>query len=353
MKPIKEGEAEIFTNGVFYNPKMKFCRDLDVLFFSTFKKGEYLDALAATGVRGIRAKLEAGLTSIFNDKDPKAIKVIKKNLKHNQIDAAVYNKDASVLMRERKFWHIDVDPFGSPSQFIDSACYSAKKYLSITATDTAALCGSAVEAGCRKYSAYIEKIQCYPEVGIRVLIGKIAREAVKYKKGIEVLVCWAQEHYYRVHVEIRKSSLSVKDTLKKIGFVFHCPSCLALNWSSMFEVGSVSNLCDFCASKMKLIGPLWIGELHSNELIKKILKARKAEADKVKFLNKIYYEENIPFYYNLHKISAKLNVSCPPISAIMEELKKRGFSASRCRFDGNGIKTNAGIKEIAEILKNY
>ena len=185
---ITEGFAKINIEGVFYNPKMRFCRDLDMLVFRSLNSHEYLDALAASGVRGIRAALEAEYQPIFNDWDRNAVETIKRNLKLNNIDAEVHNRDATILMRERKFYHIDLDPFGSPSEFIDSACFSTLKYLSITATDTAALCGSATLSGLRKYSSFAKKTEYYPEVGVRMLIGKVAREITKYDKSIEVIV---------------------------------------------------------------------------------------------------------------------------------------------------------------------
>ncbi|RLI70341.1 tRNA (guanine(10)-N(2))-dimethyltransferase, partial [Archaeoglobales archaeon] len=223
---IEEGLAKICIDNVFYNPRMRFCRDLDMLLFKNLEKHEYLDALAASGVRGIRAALEADYQPIFNDWDLKAIEVIKKNLKFNGINAEIYNKDASLLMRERKFKHIDIDPFGSPSEFIDSACYSVLKYLSVTATDTAALCGSATNSGLRKYSAFAKKTEYYPEVGVRILIGKIAREITKYDKAFEVILCWAREHYYRIPLKVVKSTSKAGKLYKDVGYLFHCFNCL-------------------------------------------------------------------------------------------------------------------------------
>ncbi len=359
MRIIREGLAKIYTDDVFYNPRMKFCRDLDIILFSVIDGDEYLDALAATGVRGIRAKLEAGLNPIFNDRDVKAVEIIKKNLKLNNMEAEVYNKDASALMYEKKFLHIDIDPFGSPSQFIDAACFSSRKYLSMTATDTAALCGSAVNAGLRKYSAYVEKIQCYPEVGVRVLIGKIAREVTKYKKGINVLVCWTKEHYYRVHVEVKKGSSYVKKTLDRIGYLFYCRSCYFMNWKNLVEASTNDIKCR-CGKGMRIIGPLWIGELHTKDIVKtmqekinkfKFEKETKKEIENL--LGRIYNEINTPFYYNLHKLAAVAGVSCPSISRVIEMLEKEGFKASRCRFDGNGIKTNAAAIEIVDLMKKH
>ncbi|NOY11532.1 MAG: tRNA (guanine(10)-N(2))-dimethyltransferase, partial [Archaeoglobi archaeon] len=61
---IVEGKARILTEGVFYNPRMEFCRTADMEVFRHLRSKSYLDALAASGVRGIRAMLEAGFENV-------------------------------------------------------------------------------------------------------------------------------------------------------------------------------------------------------------------------------------------------------------------------------------------------
>ena len=50
---------------------------------------------------------------------------------------------------------VDIDPFGTPSPFIESAAISAKAggMLCVTATDTSALCGTYKEPCIRKYNS--------------------------------------------------------------------------------------------------------------------------------------------------------------------------------------------------------
>lgn len=347
---ITEGLAKINVEGVFYNPRMKFCRDLDMLIFNALGNHEYLDALAASGVRGIRAALEAKYKPSFNDFDAKAVEVIKQNLKLNGINAEVYNKDASLLMREKKFYHIDIDPFGSPSEFVDSACFSALKYLSVTATDTAALCGSATLSGLRKYSAFAKKTEYYNEVGIRMLIGKIARELTKYDKALEVIACWTKEHYYRIHLKIFRSTSKAGKLYRKIGYLFHCFNCLNRIWLPMN--GETKEMCD-CGSKYTMIGPLWIGELHDRHLIKKAIDVEKRGLQRKKvltFLERIYNEVNVPFYYDVHVLSQKIKITPPSIDRILSELKNEGYEASKTRFSPLSFKTNAEIKDIRGVL---
>jgi tRNA (guanine26-N2/guanine27-N2)-dimethyltransferase len=357
---ITEGKAKIKLNkDVFYNPKMTFCRHLDVLVFKSIasmenKEVTILDALSATGVRGIRACLEANYRPFFNDKNAKAVELIKENLKLNEIEAEVFNRDAVALMREKKFVHIDLDPFGSPAEFIDTACFSAIKYLSVTATDTAALCGSATVAGLRKYSAYAEKTEYYPELGLRMLIGKIIREATKYDKSIEVLASWAKEHYYRVHVRFRRSVALAGKVYEKVGYLFHCFKCGYREWVPMD--GLAVRDCR-CGGRFVMMGPLWLGELHDKNFVRTMIeKVDEMEVqDKTKtklaeYLKRIYEEIEVPFGYDIHNLSRMLKASPPPVNTVIEELRSLGFKASRVHYLGTGFKTNADVEEIKKIV---
>jgi len=341
---IREGKAKIVTDGVFYNPKMKFCRDADMIIFREMGSRDYLDALSATGIRGIRAHLEAGLGNVeFNDVSKRAVDVIRKNLKLNGISAIVHNRDAVSLMRERSYHHVDIDPFGSPSEFIDSACFSSKKFLSITATDTSALCGSSTKAGLRKYSAYAEKTEYYHEIGLRVLIGKIAREVTKYDKSIQVLVSWAKEHYYRVHLKVESSSKKAGMLYEKIGYILHCRNCGNRENFSMLEMHKERCMC---GSHYRMFGPLWVGELHDPEFIKKLDKA----GETGRLFSRIQEEMDSVSFFDVHRISEMLRISPPKLDDVLDSLKEAGFKASRTRFGGTSFKTDAGIEEIKRII---
>ncbi|AGK61280.1 N(2),N(2)-dimethylguanosine tRNA methyltransferase [Archaeoglobus sulfaticallidus PM70-1] len=343
---ISEGKAKATVNGVFYNPRMKFCRDFDIAVFRAIHEKErmvrYLDALSASGIRGIRACLEAGYDVSFNDIDERAVETIKRNLELNGIEAEVYNKDANILMREKRFFHIDIDPFGSPAEFIDSACIYPK-YLSVTATDTSALCGSSTASGLRKYGVFAVKTEYYPEVGLRALIGRIFNESAKYDKAVRVLVAFAKEHFYRVHIEFRRSPNAVKRTFSKYGYLFHCPKCLR---RYHVRIGEGMDKCE-CGEKMIMIGPLWLGELHDQNFVEKL---ESDEKEVSRYINLIRGEIQTPFFYDLHHITKKLNTSPPKLDSVIEALRELGYSASRTRFSGTSFKTDADISEIGRVI---
>jgi tRNA (guanine26-N2/guanine27-N2)-dimethyltransferase len=63
--------------------------------------------------------------------------------------------DARIAMLETGYQWIDLDPFGSPVQFLDAALQGLSRtgVLEITATDTAALTGSSASSQARRYGA--------------------------------------------------------------------------------------------------------------------------------------------------------------------------------------------------------
>jgi len=339
---VVEGKAKIIVDGVFYNPKMRFCRDLDMLVFLALGKHKILDALSATGVRGIRAMLEADCEVAFNDANPKAVEIIKKNLEINNLSAEVFCSDASILMRTKKFEHVDIDPFGSPANFIESACVHSK-FLSVTATDLEALCCK-TSAGFRKYSAFVLKTDVPHEIGLRVLLGFIARTALRFEKAIYPLISWVREHYYRVHVKIKRSGSEATKTLEKIGYISFCRKCFA---KRINKFGEIVETCR-CGDKPILIGPLWLAELKNRDFVDKVISL--ADGKLKNFLLKIQNEIDYPLAYSIPKICSLISKAAPSTADLVDKLKNIGYMASPVHYCGYCVKTNAEIEKIIKIL---
>ena len=339
---VVEGKAKIIVDGAFYNPKMRFCRDLDMLVFLALGKHKILDALSATGVRGIRAMLEADCEVAFNDANPKAVEIIKKNLEINNLSAEVFCSDASILMRTKKFEHVDIDPFGSPANFIESACVHSK-FLSVTATDLEALCCK-TSAGFRKYSAFVLKTDVPHEIGLRVLLGFIARTALRFEKAIYPLISWVREHYYRVHVKIKRSGSEATKTLEKIGYISFCRKCFA---KRIAKFGEIVETCR-CGDRPILIGPLWLAELKNRDFVDKVISL--ADGKLKNFLLKIQNEIDYPLAYSIPKICSLISKAAPSTADLVDKLKNIGYMASPVHYCGYCVKTNAEIEKIIKIL---
>jgi len=56
-------------------------------------------------------------------------------------------------------------------------------------------------------------------------------------------------------------------------------------------------------------------------------------------------------FFSVHKISSKLKRSAPKISDIINSLQKKGFKASSTHLSADGIRTNAGIKDVMTVVR--
>ena len=366
MKIFEEGKAKIYVfENVFYNPLAKFSRDVGIAFVTEIsklmkRKLKICEPLAATGVRAVRYYLESNSIEkmTVNDIEYEAYNNILKNLEINNIKdvAEVFCKDANLLLNEKakkgsRFDFIDIDPYGTPMPFIQSAtrALAHKGYLAITATDTAALCGVATKACIRKYMSTPLRNEFMHEIGLRILIGASIRNAAINEVALEPVVAHSTMNYMRAYFRYYVSSSKTDEILEKNGYLLYCFNCL---WRD-FHFGlkpDFSKYCPLCNNKIEIAGPLWLGKIIDKEIVKGMINFGIREVSE---LCSILIEEDElpPFYYNLDAISSKLKVSSPKISSVIEKLKSLGFKASRTHFSTKGIKTNATIKEIINLIR--
>ncbi len=353
---------------VFYNPVMELNRDLSVIAIKTYQKEleheiNICDAFGGSGIRGVRYAKEIDNVSkvVINDINPLAVQFAKENIAANKVNNVnVCQEDANILLRKcrGKFDVVDIDPFGTPSFFIESAGISLKSggMICATATDTSGLCGTYKEPCVRKYSAMPLKTEYCHEIGIRILAGFLARTFSKYKKCIEIIFSHSTEHYMRIYAKVKKGAKITDESLKNdIGYILHCESCL--NRTIVQGIApKVESICPICGETFRTVGPLWCGSILDQQFIEKMLK--NAETAKInqekkvlKLIHMAYDEANAPAtYYDLHEISKKLKISAPRLDNVLELLKENGYFASRTHFKPTGIKTNAPIDKIKGIV---
>ncbi|WP_338601692.1 tRNA (guanine(26)-N(2))-dimethyltransferase [Sulfolobus tengchongensis] len=354
---MREGNFDPAWAPVFYNPKMVFNRDLSVIVVSILKPKIIVDALSATGVRGIRYYIEGWRSEqlILNDKNPKAITLIETNVKNNGIDnAKIYNRDANSLLYEIKSDYVDIDPFGSPSPFILSSISATIRngVVAFTATDLSPLEGSSVTSCRRKYDAINQKLSSSKEIGLRILIGKIIKESAILEKTVYPLFSFYADYYYRLFLKVesgaRKADQNININIKYFG---ECPRC---GFHSFLE-DKCDAKCPRCGSNLVIVGPLYSGPLYDTDFVESILQTYTrfnyiSSFSRVqKLINLIVGEmryRNV--YYNLSKLASKLKISAiPPIQAVLECLG----DASRTHFASNGIKTDKEYEEIVECMR--
>ncbi len=357
-EPTKESK-------VFYNNEMVLNRDISVSALKVYSEDQkvdlkVLDALAGTGIRGIRYFREVpDIEKVtINDSKPDAFENIKKNLELNSLKTKVEvtSRDANLLMSERRkgFHYIDLDPFGSPARFIDSAARSLKhdSFIGITATDLAALCGTYRKTCRRKYGSWVQNLPYHHEVGIRVLIKSVFDALAVHNKVFDPKLCYAERHYYRIMGEVRETKKGVNRSLKNIGFLSFCSGCGYRKFSG--EKERVMRECPNCEQDTRKIGPLWTGKIGRKNFIEKVRKSLKEKKlnEAVELTKMLEKEMDIkkPFYdtHNIGKITGQPAVSR---DKLIKKIEDKGYNAERTHFSPTGIKTSAPIEDILSISK--
>ena len=192
-----------------------------------------LEALAASGLRSIRYFKEIPVCHpgvhvcawlmcdtvlwacqfqnvdhiVVNDLSEDAVASIRRNVTFNGLDPAKvipHQGDAVALMMQNRSMHnsfdvVDLDPYGTPNLFIDSAVQSVGDggLICITATDTMTLCGANLDAAHAKYGSVVLKTKCCHEVALRTVLATVARHAAIYKRCIEPLISVSVDFYVR------------------------------------------------------------------------------------------------------------------------------------------------------------
>ena len=364
LKKVHEGKIKIFApegriydTEVFYNPEGELTRDLSVSAIQVFQKDfknkiTICDALTATGIRGLRyAKEVSGIKKVvLNDKNPSAVKLIRKNVKENKIKKIEIKKeDANILLRNNVFIAIDIDPFGSPNIFMDSAARSVyhKGFLAVTATDQSALCGTYPESCFRKYGIKPIKTEFYNELGIRVLVSFIILTLARYDRAFIPLLSFSTRQYFRVFGKIEHAG-EISKLLNEFGYVNYCDFCCERTLGKIevyHEINGKNHIFRNC-------GLIYLGKINDKKFCKKVLadiKKRnfRLKKEEEKLLKLLIEEADMPaFYYDLHKIAKKYKIEIPKTDDLIIKLRKKGFKASRTHLSSTAIKTNASLKEL-------
>ncbi|MDD1711931.1 MAG: tRNA (guanine(10)-N(2))-dimethyltransferase [Methanoregulaceae archaeon] len=337
------------TAAVFYNRRMEINRDATILLTSIIKPSQYLDAMGATGVRGLRIANECNIPVTINDGNIRAAGLIRKNAFFSGLPIEVLNMDVNALLSTRYFHAVDLDPFGTPAPFADAGIRGTGRYLFVTATDTAPLCGAHRKAGIRRYGAHPLNTAYHREVGLRILLGFMVRQAARYDRGVEPLFCFSHEHFVRLHLQLTRGAPSAEKTLSRLGFIMQCPHCA--NRSEFHGLLPHDQRCDYCHHDMIPVGPLWLGSVSDPRMLTEMAehagRMPLGTGPELEKLIRLCREElPVSSFYDYHQLAKSLRVSPPPIAGILEELGLRGFKATRTHYSGTGIRTDAPLAEV-------
>jgi tRNA (guanine26-N2/guanine27-N2)-dimethyltransferase len=347
----------------FFNPAAKFNRDLSVLAYRAFapslgRRKTFADSFTGVGARALRVAVEVPeIEQVYgNDVNSVAIEAAKEAARINAVDGRCHFSVDEVCKfllhcdgEGERFSMVDLDPFGTPARHIDCVLRAVLDggLISITATDTAVLCGVYPEVCLRRYYGRPLNNSYGNETAIRLLLSLTALTASRLELSITPVFVHATMHYMRVYASVSLSSSEANDVFDNIGYVMHCFQC-----GHRFKAVEYANAkCELCGSTMRTGGQLWTGPFHDKEFVKKML-GQDPDRQCKKVLDAAAEEASgIPYYFRADEISAKLRTNPHSVQKIIEKLESAGFVASRSALNTGAFKTDARIDQILDVLK--
>ena len=319
---------------VFYNPAMKINRDISVGVVKLVGAGVVCEPLTGTGIRAVRYAVEAGATVVAGDISSTAVEFARLNAEINGVrdKVIVERADANALlysMGEASCDVVDIDPFGSPAPYMRAAFHSVRDggVVCVTATDVAVLAGRYPQKCLSRYGARVSRTLFAKELGLRVLMGYMARVAAEADVGFEPLIAYYEGHYYRVCVRAVRGARAARETLEHLGYVSR-DRRIARRDAPGF------------------MGPVWLGELGSWEFLDDLVRI---VDNRVTRMLREEYTVARPLYY----VSSEYAVggSTPSVKNIIDVLMGVGIAAVRSHFDPSGFRADAEPWEVEKVLK--
>ena len=269
--------------------------------------------------------------------------------------------DASLLLNLHsypfgRFDYVDIDPYGSPSTFIDSAIMATKNHgiIALTATDMAPLCGVNKKACLRKYGGMPLNGDFCHETALRLLVGAMVRHAAVYEYGATPLFSYYADHYIRAYFRLDRGAKRADRLLEQMGYIKHCPTCMHREVS----MNNVETLCS-CGEEMKIGGPLWLGELSDPEYMQSMVSdldeldyLRETKAESMVRLVQGEYGHSVGFFI-IDAVCKQVGVKSIGTEDALNAIKSAGFLVTRVHYDSRGFKTDASAAQLVEIFKQF
>ncbi len=356
---------------VFYNPVMELNRDFAVIALQAFQKmverKVYVsEPMTGCGLRGVRLAVEVESIQkvVVNDLNPRGIKLAKHNAQINDVSDLfeAETEDANLFLTQHaapktRFDYVDVDPFGPPVPFMDSALRALRNggLLALTATDMAPLCGVHPRACLRKYGGVPLRTEYCHELAVRLVCGCLTMMAAKHETGIKIVFSHSNDHYVRIYATIKHGAKKADNSIKQMGYILHCFSCL--HRETVTGITSpTKRVCPICGKKVSIAGPLWLGKIADKSFCSLMLEEinkRKFKQQKriLKTANLIKNEADAPVtYYRVDQICDKLNLPVPPQQKVLDKLREDGFQAVLTHFNSRGFKTDTPTETVKQIV---
>ncbi|NWF94649.1 MAG: hypothetical protein HXY34_00730 [Candidatus Thorarchaeota archaeon] len=360
---------------VFYNPRMRLNRDVSVVVFDALRSRYSLEhmcePLTGTGIRTLRyfGECSPGFSAVMFDNNPLAVELARQNIERNGFTdrARVVKGDARTLLlsesRARRFDYVDLDPFGTPAPFLNSALLSMEGrhgVLAVTATDMPVLCGVHPRVALRRYGGLSLKSPFSNETALRLLISFVIRAAGANDLSAQPLFVLSADHYIRAWFEVGSSRSHTNRQASEMGLAWYCPRCADSWFTSLMDLcrDHVPERHKSCPGPVSFAGPLWTGMLYDSSLVDAAEQRAFNNSDILKrvapLMSTIRAECSLSDrpYLDIHQLCDTYGLVPPSLEEIIEFLTGQGYLVSRTHFRSTGIRTDAPVDAVVDTIRS-
>ncbi len=356
---------------VFYNPIMKMNRDSAILALGALQKRlsrplTICEPMCGTGIRGIRMALEVpGVReAVLGDMSYNAVRLAEENIRMNGVGdrVRVRRMEANLLLSLHarplaRFDYTDIDPYGTPAPFIDTAARATRRdgMVALTATDMAPLCGVNVRACLRKYGSASLRTGYSHESALRILAGAFVRGAAVHEIASRPVFGFFADHYIRLYMRLDRGKRRADESLREMGYLLYCSGCRSFR-SVRGGLDKKGGVCAVCGSEMNVEGPLWLGDLADAGFCSDMVECSEdsfigSNRRLMNIIGNVRGEIGMPpGFFVIDELSSDLGVASRRIEPVIDGLKAVGFKATKSHADSRGLKTDAPVEAVKGII---
>ena len=337
---------------VFYNPLMRENRDMSLLVLSWLLASRsprrLVFPMAASGVRPLRMLEELDVPEcevLINDADPRAVASARSSLELNE-RASSWNgairfsrSSAQELLSTTHADYVEIDPYGSPLPFLDAAirCVTHRGILAVTATDTAALCGTYPKTGLRKYHAFTKRNPLMHEHAVRILAAVVERDAARYGKAARIVFAYAHLHYIKLFFEVTTSRSHAYRLVSEAEY-----------WDVDATGYPIERRILAQGRGEGMIGPLSPQPLVDPSLIEHAATTKAQLSERSRRSLELIGSEGPGYTIDLHALASELELSSvPKTSLVLGRLP----GATRTQFSDTAIRTSLPRTQVCEAMR--
>ncbi len=344
--PYEEGAATLELGEGFFRPASRPSRDLVVLLAAWLGREQgsgvrVLEAMAGSGIRGLRCGLEAGATAVWaNDADPDRLPLLERNLeplRRRGVELRCTARTAQALLadcliRRERFALVDLDAFGCPMALVPLAleAVALDGVLVLASTDGRSPTGHDRPSAVRLLGASARAHPASWELALRLQLGVLARAAWAQGRGMEPLLSFSEGRTFRTAVRLQRRPPARQE--EALGMVALCHGCGDQQVQSLVRLrGWAPCRCGGAAPPLAVSGPLWIGPLQHPgvaEELAALAPSLPLDPATLRLLARLEADPGgVARCWPTAEIARRLGVGPPRLEVLVERLRGAGHGA--------------------------